>query len=53
MRLGGTVFYEGTDPEEYALAHVAKGFKAAVCPWWLPADNPEKIEAFKATSLVR
>jgi len=49
MRLGGTVFYEGTDPEEYALAHVAKGFKAAVCPWWLPADNPEKIEAFKAT----
>jgi len=49
MRLGGTVFYSGTDPEEYALAHVAKGFKAAVCPWWLPADNPEKIEAFKAT----
>ncbi|MBQ8633040.1 MAG: sugar phosphate isomerase/epimerase, partial [Lachnospiraceae bacterium] len=47
MRLGGTVFYKGTDPEEYALAHVAKGFKAAVCPWWLPADKPEEIEAFK------
>ena len=47
MRLGGTVFYNGTDPEEYALAHVAKGFKAAVCPWWLPADKPEEIEAFK------
>lgn len=47
MRLGGTVFYNGKDPEEYALAHVAKGFKAAVCPWWLPADKPEEIEAFK------
>ena len=48
MRLGGAVFYNGKDPEEYALAHVAKGFKAAVCPWWLPADKPEEIEAFKA-----
>ena len=48
MRLGGYVFYNGTDPEEYALAHVAKGFKAAVCPWWLQADNQEQIEAFKA-----
>ena len=48
MRLGGTVFYNGTNPEEYALAHVAKGFKAAVCPWWLPADKSEEIEAFKA-----
>lgn len=47
MRLGGTVFYNGTNPEEYALAHVKKGFKAAVCPWWLPADKPEEIEAFK------
>ena len=48
MRLGGAVFYNGTNPEEYALAHVKKGFKAAVCPWWLPADKPEEIEAFKA-----
>ena len=48
MRLGGYVFYEGKNPEEYALAHVKKGFRAAVCPWWLPADNPEEIEAFKA-----
>ena len=48
MRLGGAVFCNGRDPEEYALAHVAKGFKAAVCPWWLPADKPEEIEAFKA-----
>jgi len=48
MRLGGAVFYNGKDPEEYALAHVAKGFKAAVCPWWLPTDKPEEIEAFKA-----
>jgi len=48
MRLGGADFYNGKDPEEYALAHVAKGFKAAVCPWWLPTDKPEEIEAFKA-----
>lgn len=47
MRLGGAVFYNGRDPEEYVLAHVAKGFKAAVCPWWLSAENPEEIEAFK------
>ena len=24
MRLGGCVFYEGTHPEEYALAYVKK-----------------------------
>lgn len=47
MRLGGAVFYNGRDPEEFALAHVAKGFKAAVCPWWLSAENPEEMEAFK------
>lgn len=47
MRLGGAVFYNGKDPEEYALAHVAKGFKAAVCPWWLQ-NTPEETEAFKA-----
>lgn len=47
MRLGGTVFYNGTNPEEYALAHVKKGFRAAVCPWWLSAERPEEVEAFK------
>ena len=47
MRLGGTVFYNGTDPEEYALAHVKKGFRAAVCPWWLSVERPEEVEAFK------
>ena len=35
MRLGGSVFYNGTDPEEFALAHVEKGYGAAICPWWL------------------
>lgn len=47
MRLGGTVFYNGTNPEEYALAHVKKGFRAAVCPWWLSVERPEEVEAFK------
>ena len=32
MRLGGPVFIKGNDPEEFALAHVKKGFKAAYCP---------------------
>ena len=48
MRLGGQVFYNGTNPEEFALAHVKKGFRAAVCPWWLSMEKPEEIEAFKA-----
>ena len=47
MRLGGQVFYNGTDPEEYALAHVKKGFRAAVCPWWLSMERPQEVTAFK------
>lgn len=47
MRLGGCVFYEGTDPEGYALAHVKKGFRAAVCPWWVSMERPEEVESFK------
>ncbi len=47
MRLGGNVFYQGTDPEEYALAHVKKGFGAALCPDWLTLDKPTQIEEFK------
>jgi len=47
MRLGGQVFYNGTNPEEFALAHVKKGFRAAVCPWWLSMERPEEVAAFK------
>lgn len=47
MRLGGTVFYQGTDPEEYALAHVKKGFGAALCPEWVSLDNPDMVTQFK------
>lgn len=47
MRLGGYVFYNGTDPEEYALAHVRKGFGAAVCPHWVSLERPTELEAFK------
>jgi sugar phosphate isomerase/epimerase len=32
MRLGGPVFIGGGDPEEFALAHVKKGYRAAYCP---------------------
>lgn len=48
MRLGGYVFYKGTDPEEYALAHVAKGFGAAICPGWVSLERPAELKAFKS-----
>ena len=47
MRLGGYVFYDGTDPEQFALAHVAKGFGAAVCPHWVTLEKPAELKAFK------
>ena len=47
MRLGGYVFYDGTDPEQYALAHVAKGFGAAVVPHWVSLEDPSGVKAFK------
>ncbi len=47
MRLGGTVFCRKNDPEEYALAHVKKGFGAALCPDWLSLDKPAEIQEFK------
>ena len=47
MRLGASVFYDGTDPEQYALAHVEKGYGAAVCPEWLSLERPQELENFK------
>lgn len=47
MRLGGNVFYKGTDPEEYALAHVRKGYGAALCPDWITLERPSELRAFK------
>lgn len=47
MRLGGCVFYNGTDPEEFALAHVKKGFGAAVCPDWVSVERPKELAEFK------
>ena len=47
MRLGGNVFYNGTDPEGYALAHVEKGYGAALCPDWISLDKPAELERFK------
>ena len=47
MRLGASVFYNGNDPEQFALAHVAKGYGAAIAPWWLSLERPNEIEAFK------
>ncbi len=47
MRLGGPVYINGTDPEEFALAHVKKGFGAAVCPGWISLERPAELKAFK------
>ena len=47
MRLGGSVFYNGTDPEEFALAHVEKGYGAAICPWWLSLERPGELKEFR------
>ena len=46
MRLGGYVFVKGNDPEEYALAHVKKGFGAALCPDWISLERPAELKAF-------
>lgn len=48
MRLGGNVFYHGTNPEEYALLHVKKGYGAALCPDFISLDDPVKLQEFKA-----
>lgn len=47
MRLGGNVFYDGTDPEAYARAHVKKGYGAALCPDWISLERPAELENFK------
>lgn len=47
MRLGGTIFYDGRDPEEYAKIHVKKGYGAALCPYWISLDNLNELYDFK------
>ena len=47
MRLGGPVFYDGNDPEEYALAHIKKGFKAAYCPSKITHENTQEISDYR------
>ena len=47
MRLGGPVFYQGNDPEGYALAHVDKGFKAAYCPPGIQSGMSDEIARYR------
>lgn len=47
MRLGASVFYKGIDPEQYALAHVEKGYGAAIVPGWISMEKPKELQAFK------
>lgn len=47
MRLGGKVYLREDDPEQYALKHIQKGFRAAYCPDGLTAGDSEKIRAYR------
>lgn len=50
MRLGGPVFYEGEDPEEFVRIHTLKGYRAALCPQNLKAGQTQKIQAYRAAA---
>ena len=47
MRLGGPVFYQGNDPEAFALAHVEKGYKAAYCPPDIHTGMTDEIARYR------
>ncbi|MDR1420739.1 MAG: sugar phosphate isomerase/epimerase [Treponema sp.] len=56
MRFGGPVFPKDNDPENFVLAHVKKGYRAALCPAGLKAGMSDEIrqyrEAFKKHGVV-
>jgi sugar phosphate isomerase/epimerase len=47
MRLGGPVFVQDNDPENYVLSHVKKGYKAAYCPAGLQAGMNDEIRQYR------
>ncbi|MDR1107202.1 MAG: sugar phosphate isomerase/epimerase [Treponema sp.] len=47
MRLGGPVFPKDNDPEEFVLAHVKKGYGAALCPAGLKAGMTGEIRQYR------
>ncbi|NJP40585.1 sugar phosphate isomerase/epimerase [Oscillospiraceae bacterium HV4-5-C5C] len=47
MLLTGPAFYEGKDPEAYALAIKQQGYKAGNCPYDLSSDDDHAIQALK------
>jgi len=47
MRLGGPVFIQTNNPEEYALAHVKKGFKAGIFPKNILIEKSDDISKFR------
>ena len=49
MRLGGPIFPGYKDPEQYALAHIKKGYTAAYCPYELKAGQTAENRLFKET----
>ena len=49
MRLGAPIFLDSRDPEAFARAHRAEGYRAAYCPGWLTiADLPPLTPALLA-----
>ena len=47
MRLGGPVFDDHSDPEQFAKAHVNKGYRAAFVPNGLMAAQTDRIRAYR------
>jgi len=47
LRLGGPVFIDHNDPEQFAKAHVDKGYRAAFVPNGLFATQTDRIRAYR------
>ncbi len=49
MRLGGPVFYNGKDPEAWARAVTAAGYRAAYCPAGVD-DSADLVQAYETAA---
>ncbi len=49
MRFGGPIFYKGKDPDEWARAVKAAGYRAVTCPAGVE-DSPDLIQAYAAAA---
>ena len=51
MRLGGPVFKHHNSPEDYARAHVEKGYREAFCPDGLKPGDTQRNHACREALL--